>query len=350
MFKLAKKWIKRLKLFILYFRRILFVKNHFKCSFFKKIRANVCGGFLADQWILYDFDHNDKGEYLSEFDWYRSRYINEPFDFLLNNKIAAAEILKQYVRVPESYMIKNKGFLTSFDSEHMEYETAIDLLKEKGKLFIKPYGAGKGNGVNILIYEDGKIFVDKQEYTEEEFVKFLKGRDDWFICESMKQHQYSDDIYDKTVNTIRFITLRDIHTHQFKVFFAVQRIGTSATIPVDNGSRGGLVAKIDLDTGILTEARCLHNKNVYKVHPDSKAPIEGVQIPGWDRIKEEMLALANKMPYMHFIAWDILITEDGEICIIEANTSSGVNIIQLWGGQRNDELGDFYRYHKAIKK
>ena len=45
--------------------------------------------------------------------------------FLLNNKIAAAEILKQYVRVPESYMIKNKGFLTSFDSEHMEYEAAI---------------------------------------------------------------------------------------------------------------------------------------------------------------------------------------------------------------------------------
>ncbi len=166
----------------------------------------------------------------------------------------------------------------------------------------------------------------------------------------MKQHQYSDDIYDKTVNTIRLITLRDIHTHQFKIFFAVQRIGTSATIPVDNGSRGGLVAKIDLDTGILSEARCLHNRNVYKVHPDSGASIEGAQIPNWEKIKKQMLELANKMPYMHFIAWDILIMEDGEICIIEANTSSGVNIIQLWGGQRNGELGDFYRYHGVIKK
>ena len=119
-----------------------------------------------------------------------------------------------------------------------------------------------------MIYEDGKIFVDRDEYSEADFVKFLQGRDDWFICESMKQHQYSDNIYDKTVNTIRLITLRDIHTHQFKVFFAVQRIGTAATIPVDNGSRGGLVAKIDLETGVLSEARCLHNKNVYKVHPD----------------------------------------------------------------------------------
>ena len=225
------------------------------------------------------------------------------------------------------------------------------LVREKQDIErFKPYLGSYKLVVNILIYEDGKIFVDKEEYTEAEFISFLKGRDDWFICESMKQHQYSDDIYDKTVNTIRLITLRDIHTHQFKIFFAVQRIGTSATIPVDNGSRGGLVAKIDLDTGILSEARCLHNRNVYKVHPDSGASIEGAQIPNWEKIKKQMLELANKMPYMHFIAWDILIMEDGEICIIEANTSSGVNIIQLWGGQRNGELGDFYRYHGVIKK
>lgn len=349
MFKFVKKCIKKLKLFVLYFRRIIFAKNHFKCPFYKKVKANLGGGFLADQWMLYDFDHNDKHEYLSEFDWYRSRYINEPFDFLLNNKIAAAEILKQYVRVPDSYMIKNKGYLTSFDSQDLHYEDAVTLLKEKGQLFIKPYGAGKGNGVNILIYKDSKIFVDEKEYSEEDFIKFLKSRDDWFLSEAMKQHSYLDDIYDKTVNTIRLITLRDINTHKFKIFFAVQRIGTAATIPVDNGSRGGLVSKIDLETGMLSEARCLHNRNVYKVHPDSGNPIEGVIVPDWEDIKKEILELTNHMPYMHFIAWDILKTEEG-ICIIEANTSSGVNIIQLWGGQRNDELGDFYRYHKVIKK
>ena len=114
------RWaVKKMKLFVLYWRRIVFAKNHFKCPWYKKIKANLCGGFLADQWMLYDFDHNDRHEYLSEFDWYRSRYINEPFDFVCNNKIASAEILKQYVRVPESYMIKNRGYLSSFQSEEM---------------------------------------------------------------------------------------------------------------------------------------------------------------------------------------------------------------------------------------
>ena len=86
---------------------------------------------------------------------------------------------------------------------------------------------------------------------------------------------------------------------------------------------------------------------MHEFHPDSGAPIKGAVIPGWEAIKEEMLALARTFPFMNFIAWDILLTDEG-ICIIEANTSSGVNIIQLWGPQRNGELGDFYRAHGVI--
>ncbi len=347
-FEVIRWAIKKMKLFLLYWRRIIFAKPHFKCPWYKKVKANICGGYLGDQWMLYDFDHNDRHEYLSEFDWYRSRYINEPFDFVCNNKIASAEILKQYVCVPESYMIKNRGHLSSFQSEAMDYEDALQLLEEKKKLFFKPYGKGKGTGVCVLTWENGQPAIDLKPCSPQAFIQFLKKNDNWFISEAMEQHHYSSAIYDKTVNTIRFITLRDPETHKFKVFFAVQRIGTHETIPVDNGSRGGLVAKIDLDSGVLSEARCLHNRNVYPVHPDSGAPIQGVVIPGWEKLKEEMLQLANRLPYMHFIAWDILITEEG-FCIIEANTSSGVNIIQLWGGQRNKELGDFYRYHKVIK-
>lgn len=350
-FKIVRWTIRKLKLFLLYWRRIVFAKNHFKCSFYIKLKANILGGFTADQWKLYDFDHNDRKEYLSEFDWYRSRYINEPFDFVCNNKIASAEILKQYVRVPESYMIKNKGHLTSFESVSMTYEDGLRLLKEKGKMFFKPYGKGKGTGVVIMTYDYEKDMpcIDLKPISKADFLDYLRKADDWFLSEAMKQHSYLDAIYDKTVNTIRFITLKEPETGKIKVFFAVQRIGTKDTIPVDNGSRGGLVANIDLETGQLSEARCLHNRNVYKVHPDSGAPIEGVIIPNWNKMKEEMLKLAEKLPYMHFIAWDILVTEEGH-CIIEANTSSGVNIIQLWGGQRKKELGDFYRYHRVIKK
>ena len=60
------------------------------------------------------------------------------------------------------------------------------------------------------------------------------------------------------------------------------------------------------------------------------------------------MQVSDKLPFMDFIAWDILVTEEG-FCVIEANTSSGVNIIQLWGGQRQGELGEFFRHYNVIK-
>ena len=48
-FEISRWAIKKMRLFLLYWRRIVFAKNHFKCPWYKKIRANICGGFLADQ-------------------------------------------------------------------------------------------------------------------------------------------------------------------------------------------------------------------------------------------------------------------------------------------------------------
>lgn len=348
MYDFIKNFLKQLKLIVLFWTRIVFVKNNFQCSILKKIQANFSGGYLADQWVLYDFDHNDKNEYLSEFDWYKSRYINEPFDCVMNNKVITAEILKQYVRVPQNYFLKNKGFLTDYKSRPATYSDIIKVLHMKKTLFLKPISAGKGNGVDILEFNDDLLRINKDVVSEKQMEEYLSKRNCWFICEVIQQHSYLDNIYNKTFNTIRMIVLRDVVTKEFKIFFAVQRIGTSETIPVDNGSKGGLVSKIDLETGELSEARCLRDKQVYISHPDSGSMIKGVRIPNWKEIKKEVLALSNKMPYMHFIAWDILITEEG-VCIIEGNTSSGINIIQLWGGQKNKELGTFYRFHNVIK-
>ncbi|MCL1797151.1 MAG: hypothetical protein FWG24_02345 [Eggerthellaceae bacterium] len=438
---------RKARLFVIYFWRILFAKNHHNCAWNKKLRANIFGGFLADQWILYDFDHNDKREYLSEWDWYRSRYINEPFSFLLNNKIVASEMLKQYIRVPENYMLRNGKHLMGPQGKIVDYPEVIEMLKSKERVFIKPLDRGKGTDVTLLSYRvesvgdpkatthakhakhdetdehtehakhlentkhakapepdketteateateidsrraaaqaaadavvaakaaasskaaskaapnkdakaDGssepieQIYLNSEPCSEEALIAVLKSRRDWYMSEAVEQDAYAAKLFSKTTNTIRLITLRSPETKEFELFFAVQRIGTEKTIPVDNSSQGGLVAKIDLETGELSRARSLHNLHTYAKHPDSHNQIEGVVIPDWNNIKEQVVQLANRLPYLHFIAWDVL-KMPHEICVIEANSSSGVNIIQLWGGQRNQKLGDFYRYHGIIKR
>ncbi len=340
---------KKTKLFLLYWKHIIFAKNHLKASVFTKLRANLFGGFLSDQYILYDFKNNDKKEYLSEFDWHKSRFINEPYDFMLNNKIACTQVLKPHVSMPKILAFRNKEIISTMEDGDVSYEDAIEKIKEARNVFIKPTSAGKGNGVSLIKFSEYKFYIDDKEVEEEDVLNYLKDNEDWFLTEAIEQHRYSKEIYHRTYNTIRLITMRNIETNEFEVFFAVHRIGTSETIPVDNGSRGGLVSKIDLQTGELSEAKSLHNLNTYDIHPESGNPIKGVKVPNWDIIMQNMILLSKKLPYMHFIAWDILIKPDGEISVIEANTSSGVNIIQLWGGQRNKELGEFFKHHNAIK-
>lgn len=344
-----KKVIKKIKLAVLWVRRILFAPNHFDVPLYTKLWMNV-HGFLADQYVLYDLRGSRKKEYLSEFDWYRSRWIDEPFDTMLNNKVICSELLAPHVLVPEILVVKTKGEIT-FERDARGLQTPRDvvaLISKVGSVFMKPISAGKGKGVYRLDAQGTNFLLDGQKTSEERLVQLFSREDGWFLCSTVQQSSYLDELYAHAANTVRLITLRDLHTHEHKVFFAVQRIGTDDTAPVDNGSRGGLVSCIDLETGRLSEARSLHSLDHFSVHPNSGAQIEGFCIPNWREIKECALRLAGLFPYVRFIAWDMLATDKG-VCVIEANASSGVNIIQLWGPQRNGELGDFYRAQGVLK-
>lgn len=329
--------------------RVLFAPNHFKTPFYKRIWYAVFGGYMVDQVSLYDFAHNDKKQYLSEFDWIRSRRINEPYNPLLDNKVVFAELIHDYCPTPELFAVrKGKRISGFYDCDVENIDDILCLLRSEGALVIKPVHSGKGNGVRIAKYENGVMTLNGKECSEDDFRRSLSCKEDWLVSALAHQADYLNEIYAGSANTIRMIVLRDTPEKEFDLAFAVQRIGAGWTGSVDNGSKGGLIANVNIATGELSEARTLHNLEVYNVHPDTGKPIKGVVIPNWDAIKQGVLDASAHFPYLDIIAWDILPTSDG-FTVIEANTSSGVNIIQLWGPQRYGRLGKFYRDHGIIK-
>lgn len=354
MHPLVRRFVRFGKLSYLWLVRILGAPNHYQSTPVTKARMNA-KGFLADQHTLYDLENNEAGDYLSEFDWYRSRWINEPFDAMLNNKIIFTEVLRDAAYVPRVLFIKNKGRMWTYEGPQRmsTLDVGLDVVRDAGAVFMKPIASGKGTGVHRVEARpeapgatawslDG-VAVDERA------VRTLMVEDDgWFFSEAVEQHEALATIFPGSTNTIRIITMRDPESGEVDVFFAVLRLGTAATVPVDNGSRGGLVSQIDLDRGTLSRARSLWVDGWHSRHPDTGAAIEGVAVPNWEAVKDKAVRLANRFPYLQFVAWDILVTADGP-CVIEANTSSGVNIIQLWGPQRNGKLGDFYRAHGVIK-
>ena len=341
--------LEKIKLTVLWVVRVLFAPNHFGVPFYKRIWHAIFGGYMVDQIALYDFAHNDKKQYLSEFDWYRSRSINDPYSAMLNNKVVFAQIVERYCSTPEIYCVKHGRRYAGFGGRKIACpEDLLTLLDEVGGFVIKPVSAGKGTGVQIIRKTgDGYICNGEPAACENLLRIFGKGRDILF-CAYAAQADYLNKLYAPSANTIRMIVLRSEKTNEFELCFAVQRIGAGWTGAVDNGSRGGLIANVNVESGEMSEARTLHNLEVYENHPDTGAPIKGIVIPNWENIKAGVLEASANFPYLEIIAWDILPTNDG-FTVIEANTSSGVNIIQLWGPQRYGRLGEFYRQHGVIK-
>ena len=339
----------KIELIAIWVVRILFAPGHFGVNVFKRIRYAVFGGFMPDQVAMYSLDRRRKKEYLSEFDWHRSRRINEPYSAMLNNKLVFAELVSRYCPTPEVYAVKQHGSVRGLHGRDIRgCRDLLPLLNELGAFVVKPVCAGKGNDVSIVFAAEEGIVVNGKASDGETLIKKLEKSKEWLVCAYAHQAAYLKEIYPGSANTIRLITLYDAEKGTAEPAYAVQRLGASWTGAVDNGSKGGLIAKVDMETGILSEARSLHSLEVWERHPDTNAPIKGTVIPDWQAIRDGVTAVANELPYLDFIAWDILPTADG-FTVIEANTSSGVNILQVFSPERNGRLGTFYREHGVIK-
>lgn len=339
----------KLKLAALWVVRILFAPNHFKMPLHTRIRYSFAGGYMVDQAAMYDFKHNDKREYLSEFDWHRSRCVPNPFTVMLDNKVIFSELVGRYCDTPEIFAVKNGGAPRGTNGRHFpDHEALLAFLLQQGAFVLKPIDGGKGTGVKVVRRRAEGWTANNRPTTAEALLAELKKRKRWFVSAYAHQAPYLDAIYPDSANTIRMIVLRSAQTGQFELAYAVQRLGADWTGGVDNGSKGGLIAWIDLPTGVMTEARSLHTLDVHVTHPNTGAPIRGVTIPNWEAIKAGVMAASAHFSCIDMIAWDILPTAEG-FTVIEGNATSGVNIVQLWGGQRNGKLGQFYREHGYIR-
>lgn len=338
-----------LKFSYLWVARILFAPDHFHVGIINRLHWAVCGGYMCDQVHLYRLNEGTRDQYLSEFDWYRSRVINAPYDSMLNNKVLCTQMLEPYATVPAVLYFSKKGNIVRSMRAHgwATKDEVLDAIRSEGRVFIKPNASGKGKGVHLLSYENGSFGINLEPASDTDILALISD-DDWHICRYAEQGSFLNGIFPDVANTVRAITMRDPVTGEYQLFFAVLRIGTRTTIPVDNGSKGGLVAKIDLATGELSEARSIQADIHLDTHPDTGAQIKGARIPNWGKVERDIVELASHLPFVEFVAWDILLTDEG-FTVIEANASSGVNIIQIWGGQRQGGLGDFYRAHGIIK-
>jgi len=338
-----KNWIKDAKII---YKEIILAKGHFKVPFFTRLKMNL-RGFTADQYVRYDLKNNDISDYISEFERWKSRRINGRYNVIMDDKLLFPEVFGRYVDVPKNLAWIDKGTVYNLIGGQFTVPNLCSLLAKYKQVVVKPvYAQGSGRGVHLICWTEDGILVNGQKHTWDSLMASLTKLTNYVIVEYVWQHPYSAKLFPKSTNTIRLVSVLD--DGQASLINAVHRIGVEASIPVDNGTKGALVAEIDMETGTLGRAKTFYKITSFTKHPETGAPIQNIQIPHWAQVKEKVLAVAQNFPYIPFMAWDIVITRDG-FMVIEVNTSSGVNLFQMWRGERRGPLGEFYRRHGIIK-
>ena len=222
----------------------------------------------------------------------------------------------------------NRDFLYVGTAKFEEFD---QFVNENPRFFVKPVGGQKGQGTEI---------IESADNSRELFEKLKDGK---FIIESIvKQHLEIAEFNPDTLNTIRLTTLLPIDDNPI-VTFAGIRFGRKGNF-VDNMNAGGIVATIDVETGEIVTAGIDQDNNIFSNHPDSGKKFKGFKIPNWEKVLVAVKESAVALPQMRRIGWDVSVTSEGEVELIEGNSMSSVRI-----AQRLDQVGKKHLYEKHVQ-
>ncbi len=284
------------------------LKHIIKLSIYqKKYRCNKNEYF---NYKLYKKTPEEISEYAME-NGFVTRYItrlnSEEAIYLTSNKNVFIRKFPQYV---------NRDWLVPAEAKYADFEL---FASKHPECIAKPLDGQSGDGVYVM------QFPEKSEW--ETFFAQLQ-KENLILEERLTQEASLAEFNPDSVNTIRLVTLR--RGEEIELVMSALRIGRKGKC-ADNVGAGGMIAKVDFASGIVTGA-AMDKNNRYEIHPDSGKRIVGFQVPCWQEIKEVTMACALEMPG-DFVAWDLAVNGQGQVVLIEANSAPDIMYIQVAEGR-----------------
>ena len=240
---------------------------------------------------------------------------------------------KDYIKYLENKLLFNdyfKPFVQRkwYDSAAITLEQLRELIETPSGAIIKPLDGMEGQGVYKL--SSANVVNIEEEYKR---VKSFHA----IVEECLVQH--SDMCFgNKSVNTIRVITVWDEKAQQAHLIKTVLRAGVGAAV-VDNFHQGGCAYEVDIPTGYVCSKGISATRGDIIVHPGTDICMLGYKVPNWNHVTEGCLKAQSMLPQCKYISWDVAITTDG-IELIEGNHNGDYDMLEFVGSKG---------YYKIIK-
>lgn len=271
-------------------------------------------------------------QYYSSFGKFDVKYIPEDYfyhvfmpkvnDFRLafayEDKNMYDRIYNKILDKPFNLLRNINGNFYNNEYKILSFKEVDDLLKKtEGNFIIKPtIDSCGGNGVIKVKINQGNFYLKEKLIDKLDLLK--KYQKNYLIQKEIKQSEFLNKIYPKSLNTIRIMTYQD--EGKIHIIAAVLRIGSGGG-EVDNFSAGGFAVGINITTGKLNSFGTNKNGEIYEeVHPETKQKFSNKKIPNWENILVIVKEWSNDIPnYFRICSWDIALNEFNNPIFIEVN-------------------------------
>ncbi|WP_290652518.1 alpha-L-glutamate ligase-like protein [Aquisalimonas sp.] len=249
-------------------------------------------------------------------------YNNRKYYPLVDDKLQTKKLAQDAgIRVPELY-----GMI---EIERQIRQLSV-MLDGRDDFVIKPAHGSGGNGILVIAgqqhgqYRRASGLLMPLEDVGHHVSNILSGMhslggqaDKAVIEQRVQFDPLFDDISYRGVPDIRTVVFRGVPV------MAMVRLPTRRSDGKANLHQGAVGAGLDIATGQTTTAVCL-DKPVH-AHPDTGAPIKGIQIPGW----LDLLTLAARchaLAHLGYLGVDIVLDRTQGPMMLELNARPGLSI------------------------
>lgn len=243
----------------------------------------------------------------------------------------------------ENYTIPQKGgkqlnFLSSA-------EDIASYIGNRESVIIKPSIDSKGgSGIEKYYWQDG-VFVNKDKLTTLTGSLLQSYGENYVVQEVVQQHPFLAQFNPSSVNTLRVCTYRSVVDEEVIVFACALRIGAKGSY-TDNTHSGGVITKVDLETGKIGKVVYGKYRKMYSSWNDIDFESFIGYVPNWENVKEFAKNMASQVHHMRLLSLDISLRQNGDPVLIEINVngfSFGLPMClnQPVFGERFDEVIDY---------
>lgn len=250
---------------------------------------------------------------------------------------------------PKTIALVQGGAISWYDGEKMAFVSPNTIADHNFDAFCKEVNGESGKGAFALKSENGKLFILDREVSITDVMNKI-GTATFIIQEKLKNHAIIDEIYSKSLNTLKLITILN-RDGSVEFFGAFMRFGASGSF-VDNASQGGIFVGVNED-GFLQEIG-YHEPGIKKnlivngIHPDTNVKFGGIKLPFWD----EMLETAKEFHKFFYgipsMGWDVAFTPD-RFVFTETGEDWEIPLLQVTNGGLRELFYQTHGYALDIK-